>query len=488
MEPVPNGFKIYHKKENKMNHKKTAKDIIDYAGGKENIKAVEHCATRLRIEVLEEDKIQKEEIEELEGVKGAMFHSGQYQIILGTGTVNKVYNEVIKMENFETGSSRNAAEKAREIHDRQDGFKKVIRVFSDVFVPIIPVLVATGLFMGLRGLLTNEVFLGFFGSSPESINPNFILYTQVLTDTAFAFLPALVCWSTFKVFGGSPVLGIVLGLMLVNPVLPNAYEVGNGAADPLMILGFIPVTGYQGSVLPAFIAGIIGAKFENWVRSWMADALDLLLTPFLTLLFMSAASLFIIGPVFHLLENAILVLTQGILYLPLGLAGLLIGGVQQVVVIFGIHHVLNALEIQLLAQTGANPFNPLLSAAVAGQAGAVLAVAVKTKDEKLKSIAFPSALSALLGITEPAIYGINLRFFKPFVCGMIGGAAGGFIASLLNLAATGMAVTVIPGLLLFLNNQIFGYIIAIAAAIIVSFAATWFFGYRDEMLKGDGIE
>ena len=203
---------------------------------------------------------------------------------------------------------------------------------------------------------------------------------------------------------------------------------------------------------------------------------------------MSAASLFILGPVFHLLENAILVLTQGILYLPLGLAGLLIGGVQQVVVIFGIHHVLNALEIQLLAQTGANPFNPLLSAAVAGQAGAVLAVAVKTKDEKLKSIAFPSALSALLGITEPAIYGINLRFFKPFVCGMIGGAAGGFIASLLNLAATGMAVTVIPGLLLFLNNQIFGYIIAIAAAIIVSFAATWFFGYRDEMLKGDGIE
>ena len=362
-------------------------------------------------------------------------------------------------------------------------FQQVIRTFGDVFVPIIPVLVATGLFMGLRGLLTQETILGLIGLTPDSINENFILYTQILTDTAFAFLPALVAWSAFKVFGGSPVIGIVLGLMLVNPALPNAYEVAAGTADPIMMAGFIPVVGYQGTVLPAFIAGFLGAKTERMIRKRVPETLDLLLTPFLTLLILSILALFIIGPVFHSLEVVVLDATLWLLELPFGLAGLVIGGLNQLIVVTGIHHIFNFLEVQLLANTGTNPYNAIITASVAAQGGASLAVAMKTKSKKLKALAYPSTLSAMLGITEPAIFGVNLRYGKPFVFGLVGGAAGGFLASLLQLEATGMSLTVIPGALLYLNSQFIWYIVVNVVAIAVAFILTYLFGYSDKQLE-----
>lgn len=351
-------------------------------------------------------------------------------------------------------------------------------------MPIIPVLVATGLFMGLRGLLTQKEILAIFSMTPDDISGNFLMWTQILTDTAFAFLPALVAWSAFKVFGGSPVIGIVLGLMLVHPNLPNAYQVASGDASPIIMFGFIPVVGYQGTVLPAFISGFIGAKLERNLRKVIPDSLDLLLTPFLVLAIMSVLSLFAIGPVFHQLEVVVLNATKWTLGLPFGIAGLLIGGFQQLIVVTGIHHIFNFLEVQLLADNGRNAFNALISAATAGQAGAVLAVAIKTKDKKIKQIAYPSALSAVLGITEPAIFGINLRFVRPFVMAMVGGAAGGFFASIFKLSATGMAVTVIPGTLLYLDN-VFMYLLMLLISIGVSFVLTYMFGYSDKMLKNE---
>ena len=355
--------------------------------------------------------------------------------------------------------------------------QRISRTFGDIFVPIIPVLVATGLFMGLRGLLTNKNLLKLLGTTPKSINPNFLMYTQVLTDTAFIILPALVAWSAFKVFGGSPVLGIVLGSMLISSSLTNAYQVASGDAHPIMFFNFIPVVGYQGTVLPALFVGMIGAKLEQRLRKVIPDALDLLLTPFLVFLIMSTLGLFVIGPIFHSLENYILIGTEWILKLPFGIAGIIIGGVQQLIVVTGVHHIFNFLEIQLLAKDGFNQFNPLLSAAVAGQFGAVLAVGVKTKDKKLKALALPSALSAALGITEPAIYGVNLikGKGKPFLMGLAGGAAGGFLASVFGLKASGMAVTVIPGILLFLNAQLPLYLVSIIVGAGVSFALTYTF-------------
>lgn len=242
-----------------MSDKELAKKILELVGGTENVVSVRHCATRLRIVVADKEKIQVKEIENLEKVKGSFFNSGQYQIILGTGLVNRIYDEVVKVTG--TGDEEKSEEKEKVVYGNK--FQRAIRMFSDVFVPIIPVLVATGLFMGLRGLLTQEAVLAVFGLTADSIPQNLLTFTQVLTDTAFAFLPALVCWSTFRNFGGSPVIGIVLGLMLVNSSLPSAYAVGSGEAQPLIFFGFLKVTGYQGSVLPAFVTGIVASKFEK---------------------------------------------------------------------------------------------------------------------------------------------------------------------------------------------------------------------------------
>ncbi|WP_173915519.1 sucrose-specific PTS transporter subunit IIBC [Halobacillus sp. Marseille-Q1614] len=455
-----------------------AKQVIEAVGGEENIQSIAHCATRLRIMVHDHEKVDKETLEDIEKVKGAFYNSGQYQVIFGTGTVNRVYEAVTQLG--VEGSSK--SEMKKEAAKQGNAFQRAIRVFGDVFVPIIPVLVATGLFMGLRGLLLQEQVLQIFGLTPESVPENLVLFTQVLTDTAFIFLPALVAWSAFRVFGGTPVIGLVLGLMLVSPSLPNAWAVAEGNADPIYFLDFIPIVGYQGSVLPAFFAGFIGAKLEKWCRKRIPEALDLILTPFIVLLVMITLSLFLIGPVLHAAENGIFEAMLFLLELPFGLSGLIIGLLHQVIVITGIHHIFNFLEIQLLENLGANPFNPIITGAIAAQGGAALAVAVKTSSKKLKALSYPSALSAFLGITEPAIFGVNLRYMKPFVMGLIAGGASGFVASILNLEATGMAITVIPGTLLYLNSQIFGYLIVNVIAIGLAFVLTYLFGFNDKMV------
>lgn len=458
-------------------NKAIVKKLIEAVGGKENIASVSHCATRLRIMVHDKEKIDQDSVEDIDKVKGAFYNSGQYQVIFGTGTVNKMYEEASKLGVTESTSS----EQKQEAKKQGNMFQRAIRTFGDVFVPIIPVLVATGLFMGLRGLLLQEEVLGWFGLTPDDISANLITFTEVLTDTAFAFLPALIAWSAFRVFGGSPIIGIVLGLMLVNPSLPNAYEVGEGVADPLTFFGFIPVIGYQGSVLPAFVAGWLGALFEKQLRKRVPEALDLIVTPFLTLLVMIFLSLFLIGPIMHGLENIVLSGTVALLEAPFGISGLVIGFFHQVLVITGVHHVFNFLEIQLLEQFGANPFNAIITCGIAAQGGAALAVGLKTKSKKLKALALPSSFSAFLGITEPAIFGVNLRYVKPFVMGLIGGGVGGFTASLFQMEATGMAITAGPGILLYLNEQIILYIVVNLLAAAVAFTLTWLFGYSDKM-------
>lgn len=457
-----------------MENRQIAERLIELVGGRGNIQSVAHCATRLRIITVDKEKIDMKAVEDLDKVKGSFFNSGQYQIIFGTGLVNKIYDEVQAI----LGTSGGAASDA-PVKKEGNTFQRAVRVFGDVFVPIIPVLVATGLFMGLRGLLTQEAFLALFGMTPDTIPANFILFTQVLTDTAFAFLPALVCWSTFRIFGGNPVIGIVIGLMLVNPALPNAYEVGQQTASPLYFFGFIPVVGYQGSVLPAFITGIVGSQIEKFLKKKVPDSIDLIVTPFLTMLSGILLALFIIGPVFHQVELIVLTVVEWLLKLPMGLGGLVYGCFGQLLGIFGIHHILNFLEISMLSQTGWNMLNPIGTCGNMAQAGAVLAVAIKSRNAKMKQIAYPSAFSATLGITEPAIFGVTLRLGKPFIMSMIGGGVGGFLASILGLKATGMALTGIPGTLLYLNNQLPLYILTNVVAMAVAFALTYTIGYKE---------
>ena len=452
-----------------MNNQEIAKKVIDALGGRENVNSVAHCATRLRVMVKDEGKINKEVIENLEKVQGAFFNSGQYQIIFGTGTVNKMYDEVVALGLPTSSKDDMKAEAAKQ----GNWFQRAIRTFGDVFVPIIPVIVATGLFMGVRGLLTA---LGM--TLPADVTT----YTQILTDTAFIILPGLVVWSTFRVFGGNPAVGIVLGMMLVSGSLPNAWAVASGGEVTAMnFFGFIPVVGLQGSVLPAFIIGVVGAKFEKAVRKVVPDVIDLLVTPFVTLLVMSILGLFVIGPVFHVVENYILIATKAILSLPFGLGGFLIGGVHQLIVVSGVHHIFNLLEVQLLAADHANPFNAIITAAMTAQGAATVAVGVKTKNPKLKTLAFPAALSAFLGITEPAIFGVNLRFRKPFFLSLIAGAIGGGLASILGLAGTGNGITIIPGTMLYIGNgQLAQYLLMVAVSFALGFALTYMFGYEDE--------
>ena len=459
-----------------MENKDIAKAVIEAIGGRDNVSSVAHCATRLRIMVKDEAKIAKDRVENLEKVQGAFFNSGQYQIIFGTGTVNKIYDEVVALGLPTSSTGEQKAEAAK----KGNWFQRAVRTFGDVFVPILPAIVATGLFMGIRGAINNDTILGLFGTTSKAFAASdFYTYTVVLTDTAFAFFPALISWSAFRVFGGNPVIGIVLGLMLVNTALPNAWAVASGDAKPIMFFGFIPVVGYQNSVLPAFFIGLLGAKLEKWLHKKIPDVLDLLVVPFLTFLVMSVLGLFVIGPIFHSLENVILAATKAILALPFGLAGLILGGVHQLIVVTGVHHIFNLLEAQLIANEGKDAFNAIITAAMTAQAGATLAVGVKTKSKKLKALAFPAALSAGLGITEPAIFGVNLRYGKPFVLGLAAGAIGGWLASILGLAGTGFGITIIPGTLLYLNGQVLQYIFMVLVTTGLGFGLTYAFGYKD---------
>ena len=446
---------------------RVAKLIWKYIGGPSNVRSAEHCATRLRLIVNDKSIIDEKAIENIDGVKGQFFAAAQYQIILGTGFVDKVFNAFVAGTNLV-----GAVSSKQEAYDQMTPLQKISRTLGDVFVPVIPVLVATGLFMGLRGMVQS---LGI------EMNENLVRMSQILTDTAFAFLPALVCWSTMNRFGGTPVIGIVLGLMLVAPQLPNAYAIAAGDAVPITMEIFgipIPVVGYQGSVLPALVLGIFAARLQKWFKTFVPDIVDLIVTPFLTLLVSMLFGLLVIGPIMHTLEIGIFGAVRAFLELPYGIGGFVVGGLHQVIVVFGVHHVFNALEVQLLATTGTDPFNAIITGAIVAQGGAAVAVAARTHDAKKRALYISSAVPAFLGITEPAIFGINLRFMKPFIYGLAGGACAGAVAGFLHLAGTGMGITVLPGTLLYLDH-LAEYILVNVVGFAVAFGLTFMF-FRPE--------
>ncbi|MGL5414604.1 MAG: PTS transporter subunit EIIC [Clostridium sp.] len=438
---------------------RVAKEILEHVGGKENIKSVEHCATRLRLILNDKEKFDEKAIEEIDGVKGQFFASGQHQIILGTGFVNKVFNEVQNM-GIDTGNVK------AEVYKNMSMGQKISRIFGDIFLPIIPVLVATGLFMGIRGAIVGAGI---------DLGPTWMRLSQVLTDTAFVFLPALVAWSTAKRFGGTPVIGLVLGLMLVSPSLPNVWNVVAGSVHPIILnlFGFkLHIVGYQASVLPALALGAFSAFIEKRIRKIVPDVLDLILTPFLTLLISLVLGLIVIGPITQMIQNWLFAAFEYFLTMPYGIGGLLIGGVYQGIVVTGLHQIFNALEIGLLAKYHADPFNAVITGTIIAQGAAGLAVALKTKDKKKRIQYISFVIPAFLGITEPVIFGINLRLLKPFLCGLAGGAVAGCFASFIHLAADGMGITVLPGILLYINHNLIGYIITNALGFGVAFILT----------------
>lgn len=465
---------------------KIAKEVIQAVGGSENIKSAAHCATRLRLIVADRSLADDEKVGEIDAVKGTFFTAGQYQIIFGTGHVNRVYEQIIQL-----GIAETTASEAKEAKmDGKNQIQKAIRTFGDVFVPVIPALVATGLFLGLKGALLNNNFLALFGMTNADIPQTFQVLVDVLSGTTFAFLPAIVCWSTFRVFGGSPVLGLILGLMLVNGSLPNAYSVADPSSGvtPLMLFGFIPIVGYQGSILPAFVAGVIGSKLEKKLRKTVPAVFDFMITPFLVLFVMLILSLLVIGPLLHALENILLVIVEYALELPFGIGGLVVGFFWSIITLTGVHHIFNMLEISLLASTGFNPFNAILCMCGFSSAGVCLAISIKARKKEIRAIGPSATVSALLGIGEPALFGVILRYgIKPFLLSCSINGIAGMIAMLLGMKGTGNGITTIPGLLLYIYSpsQLMMYVLLAIATFVIAFCLCWFFAVPSEVMEID---
>lgn len=465
---------------------KIAKEVIAAVGGSQNIKSAAHCATRLRLIVADLSLADDKTVGEIDAVKGTFFTAGQYQIIFGTGHVNRVYEQIIQL-----GIAETTASEAKEAKmDGKNQVQKAIRTFGDVFVPVIPALVATGLFLGLKGALLNDNFLSLFGMTNADIPQTFQVLVEVLSGTTFAFLPAIVCWSTFRVFGGSPVLGLILGLMLVNGALPNAYSVADPSSGvtPLMLFSFIPIVGYQGSILPAFVAGVIGSKLEKKLRKTVPAVFDFMITPFLVLFVMLILSLLVIGPLLHALENVLLVIVEYALELPLGIGGLVVGFFWSIITLTGVHHIFNMLEISLLASTGFNPFNAILCMCGFSSAGVCLAISIKARKKEIRAIGPSATVSALLGIGEPALFGVILRYgMKPFLLSCSINGVAGMIAMLLGMKGTGNGITTIPGLLLYIYSpsQLMMYVLLAVATFAVAFGLCWFFAVPPEVMEAD---
>lgn len=458
-----------------MDYKRSAVDILSAIGGKDNIVSAAHCATRLRLVIADNKKVDKKTLENVDGVKGVFEASGQLQIILGTGTVNKVYDEFVREAGI-TGASKDEVKQVAAA--RGNILQRVIKTLGDVFVPIIPAIVAGGLIMGFMEALNFMSSNGLISIDREGYLFQII---NMLSNAAFTFLPILIGFSATKVFGGNPYLGAVLGMFLIHPDLQNAYTVSTeGVHQSFSILGLynVNMVGYQGHVIPIIMASLILAVVEKKLHKIVPEIIDLFVTPLISLLVAGLLTFTFIGPLFVAIENGVLWFVKWLITIPFGIGSFIMGGLYSPTVVAGVHHMYTVIDLGQLSQYGLTYWLPIASAANVAQGGACLAVALKSRNAKIKSIAFPSSLSCMMGITEPAIFGVNIRFVKPFVFGCVGGAVGACIASILNLGATGTGVTGLFAILLHLHAPL-QYILVIAAAAATSFVLTWLFGYKE---------
>lgn len=465
-----------------MDYRGVAQQIYEQLGGKENILSAAHCATRLRLVVADDKKCNKKALEDVEGVKGVFVASGQLQIILGTGTVNKVYDEFIKITGI-TGASKDEVKQMAAA--KQPWFKRLIKTLGDIFVPIIPAIVASGFLMGIMEALNFMVNNGYVNINTGS---SIYVFAQLFSNTAYTFLPILIAFSAGKAFGANPYLAAVIGMIMIHPNLQNAWTVATEGVLVQQEVFFgiyeIPMVGYQGHVIPVIIAVWILAFIEKRMHKVVPASLDLFATPLVSVFVTGYLTLAAVGPVFTFIENAVIDGIQWLIALPLGIGSFVMGGAYATTVVSGIHHMYTVIDIGQLSKFGFTYWLPLASAANVAQGAAALAVGLKSKNSKIKALALPSSLSAFMGITEPAIFGVNLRFMKPFVMASIGGAFGALYASIVGLGATGTGVTGIFGILLHLHSPI-NYIIAMLIAAGVAFALTWCFGYKDEVAEQD---
>ena len=450
-----------------LDYRKCAEEIAKYIGGGSNVISAAHCATRLRLVIADNGKLDKKALEDVEGVKGMFESNGQLQLIIGTGTVNKVYDEFLAVTGV---SAATKADVKAAAASKMPWWKKILKTPGDIFVPILPAIVASGLMMGIVEAIPK--FWPAFGQS------DWFSFLDLVANTAFALLPVLVAVSAARVFGGNIFLGAVIGLMMVHPALLNAWNVGTATNIPVWNIFFYPIqqVGYQGHVIPVILAVLLMSKLEKGLHKIVPEMIDLFVTPLVTVLVTAFATFTIIGPVFSILENYVLTGAKWLAGTTIGAA--VMGAIYPWTVFLGLHHMYNVIEAGMIAQTGLNTWMPIASAANFAQFGACLAVAIKVKNAKTKSVALPASLSASLGITEPAIFGVNYRFMKPFLCGMAGGAVGALFGALFGLGAPVYGVTGIPAIPAVNNIPL--YLVELLIAAGVAFVLTIFIWKEDK--------
>lgn len=469
-----------------MNYKKTAEEILAAIGGKENVDAAAHCATRLRLVLNDEEIIDKGKLEEMDVVKGTFSTGGQYQIILGSGIVNEVYKELARLTGIDEMSTKDVSKAGTK---KLNPLQRFVKMLSDIFVPIIPAIVAGGLLMGINNLLTAPDFF-IAGKSLIEAYPNIADLAALINtfaNAAFVFLPILIGFSATQRFGGNPYLGAALGMLMVHPDLLNGYgyaaAVAKGEVPIWNILNFeIEKVGYQGTVLPVLVSSFILAKIETFLRRRVPSFLDNLVTPLLSIFITGVLTFILVGPI---TRNAGNLLTDGLVWLydTTGLiGGILFGLVYAPIVITGMHHSFIAVETQLLAdiaKTGGSFIFPIAAMSNVGQGAATLAVLVLTKDVKVKGVASAAGISALLGITEPAMFGVNLKLRYPFIGAIVGSAVGAGFVTMFKVKAIAMGAAGLPGIISIKPGTMTFYIVGMALAFAAAFVVTIILGKRD---------
>ncbi|MFC3914400.1 sucrose-specific PTS transporter subunit IIBC [Pseudaeromonas sharmana] len=447
-----------------MNTHATATALLPLVGGKQNIASAAHCATRLRLVLVDDQLVDKSAIEKIDGVKGCFSNAGQIQIIFGTGLVNKVYADFIAVAGISESSKGELTELAAQ---KLNPLQRVARLLSNIFVPIIPAIVASGLLMGLLGMIKTYGWV--------NADSALFIMLDMFSSAAFIILPILIGFTAAREFGGNPYLGATLGGILTHPALTNAWGVAGGFKTMDFFGIDVAMIGYQGTVFPVLLAVWFMSHIEKRLRRVIPNALDLILTPFLTVIITGFVALLFIGPAGRALGDGISYVLSNLIEHAGWLAGLLFGGTYSAIVITGIHHSFHAIEAGLLGNPhiGINFLLPIWAMANVAQGGACLAVYFKTRDAKIKAIAVPSAFSALLGITEAAIFGINLRFMKPFLAALAGGALGGAWVVANHVGMTAVGLTGIPGIAIVQASSIVSYllgmVIAFGSAFVISF-------------------
>ena len=458
--------RVKKQKEN-LDYAACAQAIFQNVGGRENLRRVTHCATRLRLVTVDDTRADKKALEQIEGVKGVFVSGGQLQVIIGQGTVNKVFDEFLKVSGMDDSGQEEVKRAGRE--KQPPSVSRVLQAIGEVFVPLLPAIVSAGLISGIVELL-GTLSPGFAASDWYAI-------LNLFANTAFQFLPVLIAISAAGIFGGNRFMAAVIGLIMVHPDLINAWTAAGMDASQIPqwhVLGLtIRQVGYQGHVIPILIVIWLMSRIEKMLHRHVPESADLFITPLCTVLPTAFLALGVIGPVFASAESYMLEFAQWLITVGYSVGSMIMGAIYPLTVVCGIHHMYNVIEAGMLAgYNGVNTWMPIASAANFAQGAACLAVGLKSKNPKMKSAAIPSAFSAMLGITEPAIFGINLRLLRPFICAMAGGAVGSLLGAFLHIGATSYGVSGLPGFLITLSCT-GEYALMLAVTFLVTFAATW---------------